>query len=67
MHGLFLSALNKSSGKTTVAVGLVAALTERGTTVQPGPGPGAGKTLSTVKNETKRPERDLQKSQILII
>ena len=35
MNGLFLSALNKSSGKTTVAVGLAAALTERGTLVQP--------------------------------
>ena len=35
MNGLFLSALTKSSGKTTVAIGLAAALTGRGTTVQP--------------------------------
>jgi cobyrinic acid a,c-diamide synthase len=35
MNGLFLSALTKSSGKTTVAVGLAAALTDRGTLVQP--------------------------------
>ncbi len=35
INGLFLSALNKSSGKTTVAVGLAAALAERGTVVQP--------------------------------
>lgn len=35
MNSLFLSALHKSSGKTTVALGLAAALNARGTTVQP--------------------------------
>lgn len=35
MNCLFLSALHKSSGKTTVAIGLAAALKARGTLVQP--------------------------------
>ena len=35
MNSLFLSALYKSSGKTTVAIGLAAALKARGTVVQP--------------------------------
>ncbi|MDA1090158.1 MAG: cobyrinate a,c-diamide synthase [Proteobacteria bacterium] len=35
MKSLFLSALHKSSGKTTVALGLAAALKARGTLVQP--------------------------------
>ncbi|MBL0087363.1 MAG: cobyrinate a,c-diamide synthase [Ideonella sp.] len=35
MHRLLVSAAHKSSGKTTLSIGLVAALTERGRVVQP--------------------------------
>ncbi|MDP7102004.1 MAG: cobyrinic acid a,c-diamide synthase, partial [Rhodospirillales bacterium] len=34
-HSLFISAALKSSGKTTVTMGLCAALRQRGVTVQP--------------------------------
>ena len=35
MHRLLVSAAHKSSGKTTLSIGLVAALSERGHVVQP--------------------------------
>ena len=35
MNRLFVSAAHKSSGKTTVCIGLCAALAARGETVQP--------------------------------